>query len=322
MKITKWNESSIELNPSNKNIQIVERPTGFVKGFNEGKGIDSFISLPAKLPYIDFNYDSHRAVAYHQPELNDGHSFQPIHVINSVAFYHPFKSNNEYGAGKIGHLYRLKIKELNGSMETWCDWTKEKAGILRLWIDKAFLAISQPPYIIYPVGDTFGYTTLGATQDSLNGGSYVNAIIATAVAGTATTISVGGGYNSATENMQMAIYLVSTLALKGSTPSVTVSMKYDAPGWTTGTISSPPVLTAATHYLCFNTDGWFRCAKDTVTVDTFSNARTFGAWDATLATPTQFAYTQKWSIYANVTPASTPSISNISSRKLVAGGLL
>lgn len=118
-----------------------------------------------KRNYLRFTINTKHCSVYIQPELTKKEKaeglFRPANVINSLALYSPFK-NNQYGVGKIGHIYRPYVVDYGGVKE-WCNFTYEGNGEVRLWLPPEILNVGKYPLWIDP---TFGYTSAGASYEA------------------------------------------------------------------------------------------------------------------------------------------------------------
>jgi hypothetical protein len=120
--------------------------------FNENPGYNEIL----------FTLKSKNIKAWYQGEP-DADSIRPDHVIGSYAIYHSSKKHNEYGCGKLFHIYRPKVIDSTGA-EAWCE--------LLIDIEDEFMKITIPQDFldnaVYPVklDPTTGYTTAGATLHS------------------------------------------------------------------------------------------------------------------------------------------------------------
>jgi hypothetical protein len=134
---------------------------------------------------FDFQMDGSEGLVFHkQPEA--GQNFYPFpgasvwtdtHVFDdkgnilasrdynipgSIAIYSP-KKHGKYKTGKIGHIYRPKAVDAQGT-ETWC--TLEYAdGVLTVVVPELFLSTAAYPVTVDP---TLGYTTVGANSTILS----------------------------------------------------------------------------------------------------------------------------------------------------------
>ena len=326
MIIEEW-DSKFQLKPSDKTIHVIEKPTGLVDGFNEGKGIDEFINLSKSCFYIDFDYDYKNIEAFHQPELSFRDKIDNIHrpdyVINSIAFYHSSKRNNEYKTGKIGHLYRPMMVDANG-YSTWCDWTIERLGIIRLWLDKTFLKIGTSPFRIMPVGDTFGYTSTPSSDCTGGDGTYLAAgETYTCSAGTGVSITICAQASAGTTKAKMAVYKDDdTLLTNGASAEIT---NITAKTTYTANFSSAPTLASGTNYrLVMVTDAtttyfWFDTAGSAYkyywgSYATFP-ATPIAAWSGT-------GGARRFGIYCTYTSSASPKVIRPVHQKMMMAGLL
>lgn len=100
---------------------------------------------------------------------------RPVNVVGSYAVYYKNQSflvtsDTNYGTGKAFHIYRPKAIDANGS-EVWCELNYTEP-ILQVdcsgqdeWFKTAALPITIDP--------TFGYTSIGASQDFVSGSGFV-----------------------------------------------------------------------------------------------------------------------------------------------------
>lgn len=113
---------------------------------------------------LDFRYQRELT----QTEVDGGKS-QPENVFGSYAVYHKTKANYctncgtvNYETGKAFHIYRPKVIDDND------DWVwgilDYSNGVLTVTAPQAFLDNAVYPVIVDP---TFGYTTIGANNDTL-----------------------------------------------------------------------------------------------------------------------------------------------------------
>lgn len=138
----------------------------------ECKGAFEFDVVLAKKPkvsYVDFTIKS-KQVSFHKQFGSEGpNDIVPINVQESIALYHLQKKNGyvlgqkNYGCGKVGHLYRPFIYDVDGN---WA-WggiqligKNKVAQKLRVTIPEVFYNKAKYPITIDP---TFGYTVVGAS---------------------------------------------------------------------------------------------------------------------------------------------------------------
>lgn len=258
----------------NTSYQFEWTPTSPKEGFNDEGGYDWRITLKKKPPVnsISFIYDASNVVAYHQPPLTqpeiDGGAIRPDHVVNSIAFYHSTKKAihtsqteaNKYKCGKVGHLYRMKCTDSSPIPKTaWADWSLSD-NIIILTIDQMYLNNAIYPVMVAPIGDTFGYTTAGSSQESWS----ANYILAGGTTyspssdGTGVSMSVCLS-NGKNDKFKGAIYEGTTLI--GETPA-SDTIPDETKQWVTANLSGSPQLNSASvYYLAFNINGtltyWF-----------------------------------------------------------------
>ena len=183
--------------------------------YNELGGVDMKLTLKRAPPInsITFTYNHQKANAYLQPpltaqEIADG-ATRPDYVVNSIAFYGDASQvNNSYKTGKIGQLYAMKATDALGS-SVWTSWGFGSGqSQLTLSIDATWLANAVYPVVIAPVGDTFGYTSAGATRTADMITKAWGAKYASGGDGTATSISFIG-FTTAVGAIKLCLYDVS-----------------------------------------------------------------------------------------------------------------
>lgn len=86
---------------------------------------------------------------------------RPENIVNSYAVYHSYKVHNQYMTGKAFHIYRIEVFDSNGH-STFGELNISD-GIMNISINESFLKRANYPIVIDP---SFGYTTVGGTQDS------------------------------------------------------------------------------------------------------------------------------------------------------------
>lgn len=117
---------------------------------------------------------------------------RPENVVGSYAIYTSEEKINiigekEYKSGKIGHIYRPRMIDAEGTM-VWGSLNIEK-GIMTVTIPQDFLDNAVYP-IRHSAGATVGYTSVGSSNESaMSVGSKI-----TGAAGTLSSISVYGSF--------------------------------------------------------------------------------------------------------------------------------
>jgi hypothetical protein len=320
---------------SSKDYAIEYKATGIVEGFNELGGLDVIITLNSKplKNTLTFTYDSNGLTPYLQPKLTaeeiaEG-CVRPEHVVNSIAFYADGKSNHliggvNYGTGKVGHLYRMKAIDKKGEW-AWFDWSIGGNNQLIGTIDPKALAEFTYPVRIEPMGDTFGYVSLGASSSNAyayNTQIRSDKISSAGAVGTGVSITIGAKKGGSASNVKCAIYDTAdpcNYLTDSGTPAISISST--TKGWFTGTYSTGPTIAAINYWLVFIGDsGWYNNGQ--VAYDTTANAtyfiygQTYGTWPATI---TSWSYAGldkvKYSIYCTYTAGGAISISNSPSSK-------
>ena len=284
------------------------------EGFSEDGGVDWIITLKQKPPTnsLSFTYNSTLVSAFLQPpltpeEIAEG-IIRPDYVVNSIAFYrsdvtsalYPSSAlSSKYRTGKIGHLYRMQVK---GST-VWADWSLA-GNQITLSLPQAFLDTAIYPIVIGPVGDTFGFTTPGATSewwdpDEMHGYRFT----APANMGTADNITLYS--RDSGELRKGVIVLQSTLNIVTDGVSNPITLPTDA-AWVSAAFATPPTLSSNTDYVLASVGN----ASSVLYWDT--GTTNYGLRDATnsYTTPTNptdaTLNSNKYSIYVTYTPGSSP----------------
>lgn len=149
----------------------------------EENGIELEILLDSKPPNNVFKFTGNvpkNCRAWYQKPLDFNQQLklnvqQPANVAGSFAIYHADKANNEYGTGKIGHIYRPIAHDAKG-LKVFCDFINYKklsednesievdfAYGFDILVPQEFLDSATYPVVVDP---TFGYTTAGASNTS------------------------------------------------------------------------------------------------------------------------------------------------------------
>lgn len=176
-----------------------------------------------------------------------GKEHRDANVVGSYALYYT-KSGNQYGSGKIGHIYRPFITDAKGT-NVWCDLNYDGVGNFVVTIPQTFLDSAVYPVTLDP---TLGYTTCGgsnSTSTSDNADATKGAAIEN---GTVTSLSVCiDGNGVGTVSFKGVLWLgdspwsVVTNGIAG-----TVTLPASAGGtFTTINYSPSPSITASTNYL-------------------------------------------------------------------------
>ena len=186
---------------SNSDFSIKYNPVDNTTGMNELGGLDfSFMmkAMPVSNSLL-FNYTQNSVSAYFQPPLTQEYTVgtqpegnviskvtdtdvydgsdqvivhRPDYAVNSIAFYADGKQGDytalggkNYKTGKIGQLYRMKAVDSKGNW-TWANWGLSGSTI-NLTVDQNWLNNATYPIMIEPVGDTFGWTSIGLSDDGI-----------------------------------------------------------------------------------------------------------------------------------------------------------
>ena len=245
-----------------------------------------------------------------QDEIDEG-DIRPDNVIGSYAVYASEQKQNivggkEYKCGKIGHIYRPKIVDAEGT-EVWGELLIEN-GILSVTIPQDFLDNAVYP-VKHAAGLTFGYMTIGtAGYTPFSGNIRAYGPWTPASNGKAVSVSV---YNSANDNpgVTFCIYNDSS-GYPGSMLAETTGHTSTVISWNTFNLTTSPSVSAGTYYWpggeASGTD--FTTQWDTInSVSQYYKANTYSAGNLPNPFPagaTQAAY-RAYSIYITYNLAAT-----------------
>ncbi len=137
-------------------------------------------------------------------------SRRPENVVGSYAVYHKTKRNHvegqtNYGTGKAYHIYRPKAIDASGK-EVWAVLAYA-SGILSVTVPQTFLDTAVYPVRVDP---TFGYTTIGGTENDMAAAARVRAFEISetpASSGTVTKLTIRMKVATANGQIRPAIYV-------------------------------------------------------------------------------------------------------------------
>ena len=177
---------------------------------------------------------------------------RPENVVGSYAVYTKESKTNyaggkEYKCGKVGHIFRPKIVDANGT-EVWGDLHIEN-GILSVTIPQKFLDEAVYP-VRHAAGLTFGYTSVGASDDYDFVGNELRGSLFTSPsdAASANSITFYSGYGSS-YNVKGVLVLGSNLNIVANGIGNAYSAPAMASDWYTSSFSSNPSLSSNTNYV-------------------------------------------------------------------------
>ena len=258
-------DGKIEGKAIDKDFSITYSQTGLVEGFNDEGGLDIVITTgkDASNNVLSFTFDSQNVVGYLQPpltpeEIAEG-CIRPDHVINSIALYCTDKGGSqetggiEWKTGKVGHLYRMKATSYDGKVDpVWCDWSIS-GNVYNLTIPSDWYNDKKTkfPITIAPVGDTFGITSVGASDYSGAGDSARGNLRALGTAGTGTSMTWYCPTSTSDDGDSVMCIYNDSLVLKGQSAPITPvnANQPDAGGWNTVNFISNPALAVDSYYL-------------------------------------------------------------------------
>lgn len=276
-----------------------------------------------------FTYKAKDVKFYHQPEITDEEAkpladrlkislieakrkMRPENVVNSYAIYTSTKKINivggkEYKTGKIGHLYRPLIYDAKGTKVYGELELDEKTEEIAVIIPQEFLNKAVFPVVVDP---TFGYTSIGATGESLRFSDDIYATIGSASNGDVDSVSAylkkdsaGTGYLKG-----LIISTSKTFLTDGISDATAIT---DTAEWYTANYSTKPHVSNTNYYVGWIIDSatrvWLDSGGDTIYDQSNSYASPTNPTDASSSSAT-------YSIYATYTAAlDYPKTTGISS---------
>jgi hypothetical protein len=339
--ISKWGESNLKIkaqgDPLSSRVEegkeIIIYPGFEARVYEVELGIEFDIVLDSEplSNVFSFDLEYEGLEFFYQPPLteeikekgwivNETHAFdlngtlrvyRPVDVVGSYAVY-GLKSSNEYGSGKFGHIYRPKIYDVKGA-EVYGELLIEE-GRLSITVPQTFLNKAVYPVIVDP---TFGYTSIGASQDNNPwGNNKVGWRFKNRVGdGNITHISVYGRAVTTNGSMRAGIYLANEIypniptVLKGSSGEILVNTSLQ---WYVFPISAV-VWNNTEYYLTIHRKPGFANFRNYYDAGVYNQAiQDADTYADGLSDPFDalgefdWNFTRKGSIFANVT-ASTPS---------------
>lgn len=337
-KIMRWNnEVNFSLRAEEKEGAVVEEKDGKIKyitpeyevhqyekpqigedgGFEfewvlKEKPSSNVLTATIQTKGLDFFYQPPLT----QQEVDQG-AERPDNVVGSYAVYNKRKEMNtvggmEYKTNKAFHIYRPKVIDANG-VEAWGQlYIDEELGQLSVTIDQTWLDNAVYPVTVDP---TFGFTSIGGTNNTSNSTNWMWCFIAIS-GGDAAGVGVESitMYNNAATGTQTYKYVLTSssgnILTDGVAPEVTGVDTTAA--WRTATYISPPVIAASTTYwISFLASGssasryYYDSVANTLRLD-LSNSYT-----TPVNTGATSAQSIKLSIYATYTVAPLGSLSSV-----------
>lgn len=174
---------------------------------------------------------------------------RPEEYVNSIAFYHESKGGlnrsdgMEYKTGKFGYAPRIKLIGADGSW-TWGDqnWIKENEEhevlLPKEWVDN--YDFSSGELIVDP---TFGYTTVGGSNDSLGGNYFRGSLFTCPENLSVDSLTAYISYNG--KSFAPVIYNGVTAVTNSKGPTITGG---SSASWQTSTYVTKPTLTGSSAY--------------------------------------------------------------------------
>jgi hypothetical protein len=257
---------------------------------------------------------------YYQPALTqadiDNGTRRPDNVVGSYAVYcnktghykdADGKTTVNYRTGKLLHIYRPLCIDAKGNKE-WAELLIEK-GTLTITIPQKFLNTAVYPVTLDP---TFGYTSIGATEDYMES-DWLYGLYAAAVSSGGTATSITLRTLSYWDNIYFKGVLVDhtgdTIVSNGVGGATNVPND-ETSAWRTSNFATSPTITNGTTY--------YPCAIFTGTVgkancDSVSNSSGIDYTNSytTPQNPTWTDRSYKWSIYCTYTESGGGGASSV-----------
>jgi len=303
----------------NTAIAVEFLPTPQINGINELGGVDIVITLKESLNqnFLIFNFNNRNADMFLQQELtetevNNGYQ-RPDYAINSIAIYSTFK-DNEFGTGKIGHLYRERTIDSIGNW-AYADWVvpNPNAGAIKLQFNETFMNTAVHPVKVEPfAGDTFGYTGVGASSFTGSTVGELRGLKGTAGSnGTIAKITAYVDGNSSADRTYKGIMVLASdkNILTNGVAGASANLPTTPKSWVDSVFVTPPSVTSGTDYFISEIfSASYRQAYDSGgAVSLYDGSNSYAS--PTNPTDGTTTGTNKYSIYATYTDA-TASLAN------------
>lgn len=195
---------------------------------------------------INFTIRHKNVSLFYCPTTLASGSNAPENILGSYEIYHSTKMHNEYGTGKVGHIYRPFAWDADGNF-TWCEISIDVENeTSTITIPQDFLDNATYPIKIDP---TFGYTTRGGSSENINRNQAGGGKFTLSEGGTVSNIKIycWGEWNGKGTIWDSSGNLVATTTGQSISPG--------GASWKTWTFSSPPTLSAGTYYLGYVSNG-------------------------------------------------------------------
>ena len=279
--ITKWNELST-LEVSTPKVEGYQYEVHESENYTE---IDIILSKPPKENVFHYPVTTKNVEFYYQPPyteftpekdwgfVNETHvydergnliHYRPENVVGSYAVYGPYKYN-QYGTGKIAHIYRPKVIDALGSW-IWGELNYAD-GSLTVTVDRKWLDKAKYPVRIDP---NFGYEGEGESQYHNSPNDMLGSLF-TSPAGSNKISSLTAYLNNSVAgsvNFKGTVVLHSTLNIVSDGVSSPQSIAADTTAWKTATFGTEPVTASSTEYvLMMIADDWLWLAYDSGSAD-------------------------------------------------------
>ena len=215
----------------------------------DGYEINLILNKPPPTNIFYYPLTVKNAEFYYQPPLTPEEiargCIRPDNVVGSYAVYGP-KKDNEYGTGKIMHIYRPKVTDAKGA---WI-WgvLNYKEGVLSVTVDPVWLSKAVYPVTVDPI---FGYnsvggSTTGLVQDWAYGDLYTTAALPATSNGVSVYAYIAS--TAGTTNFKVCAWAgTNGGALIADSPLV-VSATAASYAWKTANYVSAPTFSASTTY--------------------------------------------------------------------------
>lgn len=285
----------------------------------EGEGGQEFeitLKEKPKSNIIQFTLVDKCVDYFYQPELTLEEKIRgverPENIVGSYAIYSSEEKINyiggkEYKSGKVGHIYRPKIIDSEGT-EVWGDLHIEN-GILSVTIPQEFLNKAVYP-VKHAAGLTFGYTTAGASDMLAENGEIRRSgdLISPSDNGTTSRMDI---YLRSTDgnshSVQLGLY--NNTSLIGNTSSISYSST--SASWVNSSLSVN-IYSSISYGLAWQPNAGFpglRVYFDASTSKTYNYLGTFGTWPNPISWTNTYS-SQKYSLYVTYTKSEVINTTN------------
>lgn len=306
-RIDQEKDGTVTWSKDNKVVRLYNKQTSDEDG---GFEFEVEFAIKPDTNVVRFSIQTKNLDFFYQPELTDQEkktSFRPENVIGSYAVYHKTQRGNllgskQYKTGKAFHIYRPFVIDSLG-VRVWCELNiNEKEELVTITIPQDFLDNAIYPVIVDP---TFGYTSIGATND-FNSGTEGSVFTAPS-SGTVTKLTTYGSHVFGDFTIDNALYSETS-----NHPNVPLAISSAVNVTTTGWVDSNTISQAISNGVNYWLMIWAHGGNQITRSDTGaanqsvnqSSGESYSTWPNPYGTPI-FQLNIVYSIYATYTASGS-----------------